>query len=159
MLSGNADISPIGISSLIGENFSCVSLQLEGILSFWWWVSHHILSKRLWVGKVIVKINYPPVPKTDTQVTENLEKAIFFWWRECKHGLTPAKQTSKHTMADNGSSLHPWCSCTCISPRICPGQRFTIFPDWLKGLGEGLRHAVWWAMELHRNPEKAAKTL
>jgi hypothetical protein len=95
MLSGNADSSPVEVSGLTGENFSCVFLQLEGILSFWWWVSQHVLSKRRWAGKVIVKINYPPVPKTDTQVTENLDKAIFSWWRGCKHGLTPAKTNKK----------------------------------------------------------------
>jgi hypothetical protein len=31
------------------------------------------------------------VLKTDTQETENLDKAIFFWSRGCKHVLTPAK--------------------------------------------------------------------
>jgi hypothetical protein len=32
------------------------------------------------------------VPKTNTQETENLDKAIFFWSRGCKHVLTPVKQ-------------------------------------------------------------------
>jgi hypothetical protein len=35
--------------------------------------------------------NNPPVPKTDTQETENIDKSIFSWSRECKHVLTPAK--------------------------------------------------------------------
>jgi hypothetical protein len=44
-------------------------------------------------------------------------------------------------------------------PGICPGQRFTVFPDWLKGLGDVLGHAVWGAMELYRNLEEEARTL
>jgi hypothetical protein len=43
----------------------------------------------------IVGSNKPPticVPKTDTQETENLDKAIFSWSRGCKHVLTPTKQ-------------------------------------------------------------------
>jgi hypothetical protein len=34
-----------------------------------------------------------------------------------------------------------------------------IFPDWLKGLGDGLGHAVWWAMESYRNLKEEARTL
>jgi hypothetical protein len=34
----------------------------------------------------------------------------------------------------------------CPSPGICPGQRFTIFLDWLKGLGDGLGHTIWWVI-------------
>jgi hypothetical protein len=70
----------------------------------------------------------------------------FFWSKGCKHVLTPAEQTLEHKMADSGSSLYPWCICTCPSPRICPVQRFTVFPDWLKGLGDGLEHIIWWAI-------------
>jgi hypothetical protein len=29
------------------------------------------------------------------------------------------------------------------------------FPDWLKGLGDGLGRAVWQTRELYRNPEEA----
>jgi hypothetical protein len=43
----------------------------------------------------------------------------------------------------------------CPLSGICPGQRFTISLDWLKGLGDGLGHAVWWTMQLYRNPEEA----
>jgi hypothetical protein len=117
----------------------------------------------------IVGIKDPPVLKTDTQETENLGEAISFffliflgnfsWSRGYKHVLTPAKQTHKHKMADSGSSLYPWHNHTCHSPGICPGQRFTVFPSWLKGLGDGLGHAVWWAMELYRNPEEEPRTL
>jgi hypothetical protein len=39
-----------------------------------------------------VGIDNPPVPKTDTQKTENLDKAIFPLSREYKHVLTPTKQ-------------------------------------------------------------------
>jgi hypothetical protein len=35
----------------------------------------------------------------------------------------------------------------------------SVFPNWLKGLGYGLGHAVWWAMELYRNLEEEARTL
>jgi hypothetical protein len=34
----------------------------------------------------------------------------------------------------------------CPSPWICPVQRFTIFLDWLKGLGDGLGHVIWQAI-------------
>jgi hypothetical protein len=51
--------------------------------------------------------------------------------------LTPTEQTCRHKMADSGSSLYPWHSRTCPSPGICPGQKFTVFPDWLKALGMG----------------------
>jgi hypothetical protein len=40
----------------------------------------------------LVVNNNPLVPKTDTQETENLDKAIFSSSRGCKHVLTPAKQ-------------------------------------------------------------------
>jgi hypothetical protein len=73
--------------------------------------------------------------------------------------LTPTKQTCKDKMAHSGSYLYAWPSCTCPSPGIYPGQRFTISPNWLKGLGDGLEHAVWWAMELFKNPEEEARTL
>jgi hypothetical protein len=79
----------------------------------------------------------------------------FFWSKGCKHVLTPAEWTHKHKMADSGSSLYPWPSYTCCSPGICPGQRFTISLNWLKGLGDGLEHTVRWAMELYRNLEEA----
>jgi hypothetical protein len=38
-------------------------------------------------------------------------------------------------------------------------SKFRVFPDWLKDLGDELRHAVWQAMELYRNLEEAARTL
>jgi hypothetical protein len=93
--------------------------------------------------------------------TENLDKAISFDQKikREQHVLTPAEQTREHKMADSGSFLYPWRSCTCPLPRICPGQRFTVSLDWLKGLGDGLRHAVWWTIESYRNLEKEARTL
>jgi hypothetical protein len=102
-----------------------------------------------WMKPQIVVSNNPPVPKTDTRETENLDKAIFSWSRGCKHVLTPAKEIHKHKMADS-DSLHPWRRCICPSPGICPGQRFTVFPDKLTGLGDGLGHAEWQARELYR---------
>jgi hypothetical protein len=42
-------------------------------------------------------------------------------------------------MANSGSSSYPWHSCTCRSPGICPGQRFTLSLDWLKGFGGWVR--------------------
>jgi hypothetical protein len=47
--------------------------------------------------------------------------------------------TRKHKMAGSGSSLYPWLRCTCPSPGICPGKRFTVSLDWLKGLGGWVR--------------------
>jgi hypothetical protein len=70
----------------------------------------------------------------------------FFWSKWCKHAFTPTEQTHEHKMVDSGSSLYPWYSCTCSSPGICSGQRFTIFPDWLKGLGYRLGHVIWKAI-------------
>jgi hypothetical protein len=75
------------------------------------------------------------------------------------HIFTPAEQVHEHKIVHGGSSLCPWCSRTCPSPGICPGQRFTVFLSWLKGLGDGLGHTVWRAMELYRNPKEEARTL
>jgi hypothetical protein len=83
----------------------------------------------------------------------------FFWSKGCKHIFTAAEQTSEHKMADSGSSLYPWCSCTCPLPGICPHQRVTTFLDWLKGLGDGLGYTVWQAMGLYKNPEEETGTL
>jgi hypothetical protein len=41
---------------------------------------------------ILLEFNNPPVPKTDTQETENLDKAIFSWSRGYKHVLTPTRQ-------------------------------------------------------------------
>jgi hypothetical protein len=73
-----------------------------------------------------IRINNPPVPKTDTQETENFNKA-----------------TCKHKMTDSGSSLYLWHSHNCPSPGIYPGHKFTMSLDWQKGLEDGLGHAVW----------------
>jgi hypothetical protein len=65
--------------------------------------SMHLPKKRLrpplprwnvksWTIPQIIGINNPPVLRTDTQETENLDKAIFSWSRGCKRVLTPAKQ-------------------------------------------------------------------
>jgi hypothetical protein len=45
-----------------------------------------------WMSLQIVGINNPPVLKTDTQETENLDKSIFPWSRGHKHVLTPTKR-------------------------------------------------------------------
>jgi hypothetical protein len=67
----------------------------------------------------------------------------FFSSKGCKHIFTPVEWTCEHKMVDSVFSLYPWGSCTCPSPGICPGQRFTIFLDCLKGLGDGLGHVTW----------------
>jgi hypothetical protein len=54
----------------------------------------------------IVGIDNPPVPKIDTQETENLDKAIFLFKR-VQAGAPPAKPIRKHKMANRGSSLYP----------------------------------------------------
>jgi hypothetical protein len=100
-----------------------------------------------------VGINNPPVLKTDTQETENLDKAISLDQEgasTCSLPLSKPVSTKWLTVAP------PYIPDAVVpaSPGICPGQRFTVFPDWLKGLGDGLGHAVWWAMELYRNPEE-----
>jgi hypothetical protein len=97
--------------------------------------------------------------RKQTHKRQKIRQGNFSWSRGCKHILTPTKETCKHKMADCDSSLYPWRSCTCPSPGICPGQRFAVSLDWLKGLGDGLGHTVWWAMESYRNPEEEARTL
>jgi hypothetical protein len=66
-------------------------------------------------------------------------------------------QLSKHTSRKWLTVASPYIPDTFI-PGICPSQRFTLFPDWLKGLGDELGHAVCQAMELNRNPEKEVRT-
>jgi hypothetical protein len=101
----------------------------------------------------IVGINNPPVPKTDTQETENLDKAIFSWSRGCTHVLTPAKQTHKHKMADSGSSLYPW---QLYLPHTWHLSRWKVhsLSRLVKRLRGFVRVYSWWAMELYRNPEE-----
>jgi hypothetical protein len=53
-----------------------------------------------------VGIKDPPVPKTDTQETENPDKAIFSLSSGCKHALSPAKEHAS-TKWLTGSSLYP----------------------------------------------------
>jgi hypothetical protein len=90
------------------------------------------------------------VPKTDTQETENLGQAISLDQEGASMRSLPL---SKHASTRWLTVAPPYI------PGICPGQRFTVFPDQLKGLEDGLGHAVWWAMELYRNPEEEARTL
>jgi hypothetical protein len=71
--------------------------------------------------------------------------------------LTPAEQTRKHKMAAVAPPYVP--DGVVPAPHLCPGQRFTISLDWLKGLGSGLGHTVWQAIELYRNLEEEARTL
>jgi hypothetical protein len=92
-----------------------------------------------------VGIKDPPVLKTDTQETENLDKAISL---AQEGAIMCSLQLSKHTSTKWLTVAPPYIPLirynrTCPSPGICPGQRFTIFPDWLKGLGDGLGHTVW----------------
>jgi hypothetical protein len=69
-------------------------------------------------------------------------------------------QLSKHASTKWLIVALPYIPDTIVpSHGICPGQRLTIFLDWLKGLGDGLGHAVWQAMELYRNSEEEARTL
>jgi hypothetical protein len=92
------------------------------------------------------------VPKTDIQETENLDKAISL----DQEGASMCSLSLSEHASTKWLTLAPL---YIPSPGICPGQRFTVFPDWLKGLENGLGHAVWWAMELYRNPEEEARTL
>jgi hypothetical protein len=45
----------------------------------------------------------------------------------------------------------------CPLPEICPGQRFTVFPDWLKGLGDGLGHVIWRVIFAGKGKKKKKK--
>jgi hypothetical protein len=72
--------------------------------------------------------------------------------------LTPTKQ---HASTKWLTVAPPYIPDTVVpAPHLgFAGQRFTVFPNWIKGLGDGLGHAVWWAMELYRNLEEEARTL
>jgi hypothetical protein len=126
------------------ESQGCRS-QAAGHISLWkGWGPPSQMECKIPDEPQVVGIKDPLVLKTDTQETKSWQGS-FSWSRACKHVPTPAKQACKHKMADSGSSLHPWHSCTCPSPGICPGQRLAIFLYWLKGLGDGLGHIIWWA--------------
>jgi hypothetical protein len=88
----------------------------------------------------IVGINNTPVPKTDTQETENLDKAISL----NQEGASMCSLLlSKHASTKWLMVAPPYIpDAVCPSPGICPGQRFTIFPDRLKALGDELGHTV-----------------
>jgi hypothetical protein len=98
------------------------------------------------------------VLKKDTQETENLDKAISL----DQEGASMCSLPLSNTQAQNGQQ---WLLLISLMlsylPLTCDlsSQRFTVFPDWLKGLGDGLGHAVWWAMQLYRNLEEEARTL
>jgi hypothetical protein len=98
------------------------------------------------------------VPKTDTQQGENIDKAISLDQEGASMCSLPL---SKHASTEWLTVASPCIPDAVIlaPPGICPGQRFTVFPNWLKGLGDGLGHTVWQAMELYRNPEEEARTL
>jgi hypothetical protein len=61
-----------------------------------------------------------PGPPWNWRPSQKSWQVNFFWWKGCKHILTPAEQTCEHKMADSGFYLYPWHSCTCPSPGICP---------------------------------------
>jgi hypothetical protein len=105
-----------------------------------------------------VGIDNPLVPKTDTQETENLDKAISF---DQEGASLCSLLLSKHASTKWLTVGPPYFPDAVVlaSRGICPGQRFTIFPYWLKDLGDGLGHTVWRAMELYRNLEQEARSL
>jgi hypothetical protein len=93
-----------------------------------------------------VAIKDPLVPKTDTQETENLDKAISLH----QEGASMCSlQLSKHASTKWPTMAPPYIPDAVVPAPylICPGQRFTIFPDWPKGLGDGLGYTLWQAME------------
>jgi hypothetical protein len=105
-----------------------------------------------------VGIDNLPVPKTDTWETENLEKAISL----DQEGASMCSLPLSNIQAQN---CWQWLLLISLMQSYLPltwdlsSQRFTVFPNWLKGLGGGLGHAVWQAMELYRNLEEEARTL
>jgi hypothetical protein len=78
---------------------------------------------------------------------------IFSWSRGCKHVLTLAKQHAS-------TKCWQWLLLISLTHSYLPltwdlsRSKVHNLPDWLKGLGDGLGHAVWWAMELYRNLEE-----
>jgi hypothetical protein len=97
---------------------------------------------------------------------ENLDKAISFVQKGTSMYLL---QLSRHASTKWLTVAPPYIadSCTCPSPGICPGQMFTIFPNWLKGLRDGFQHIIWQAIFMgngtvqesgrNRNPLKKHK--
>jgi hypothetical protein len=103
-----------------------------------------------------VGINNPLVPKTDTQETENLDKAISLY----QEGASMCSlQLSKHANTKRWLLLISLMqSCLPLTWDLSRSKVHTL-PRWLKGLGDGLGHIVWWAMESYRNPEEEARSL
>jgi hypothetical protein len=91
-----------------------------------------------------IGIKDPLVLKTYRQ--KKSRQGNSFWSKGCKRIFIPAEWTLEHKMVNSGFSVYPWHSCTCPLSGICPGQRFTIFLDWLKGLGDRWGHIIWQAI-------------
>jgi hypothetical protein len=104
-----------------------------------------------------IRIDNPPVWKIDTQETENLDKALSL----DQEGGSMCSLPLSNTQAQNGWQWLLLISLTQLY-RPLPGfkvQGSQSFPNWLKGLGDGLGHTVWRAMGSYRNPEEEARTL
>jgi hypothetical protein len=107
----------------------------------------------------IVEIDNPLVPKTDTQETGNLDKAISL---DQEGASLCSLLLSKHASTKWLTVGPPY-----FPDAVVPAPHLGFvqvrgsqsFPGWLKGLGDGLGHAVWQAMELYRNPEEEARSL
>jgi hypothetical protein len=89
----------------------------------------------------LVGIKDPPVAKTDTQETENLDKAISF---DKKGASIYSLQLSRHMSTK-------WLLMSLMqlylpSPGICPSQRFTVCLNCLKVLGDRVGHVIWRAI-------------
>jgi hypothetical protein len=105
-----------------------------------------------------VGIDNPPVPKTDTQETENLNKAIFLDQEDANVCSLPLS----NTQAQNGWQWLLLISLTQLYlPLTWDLSRSEVhsLSRLAETLGDGLGCAVWRAMELYRNPEEEARTL
>jgi hypothetical protein len=94
------------------------------------------------------------VPKTDTRETENLDKAVSF---DQKDASTNSLQLSRHVSTKWLTVASPYIPDVVVpAPHLgLSRSKVTICLDWLRGLGDGLGHA----MGLYMNPEEETVTL
>jgi hypothetical protein len=84
-----------------------------------------------------VGIKDPPVPKTDTERQKILTRQ-YLLIKRVQACTSPAEQTCEHKMANHGSSLYPWRSCTCPNPGFVQ-----VKGSQSKRLGDRLGNTVW----------------
>jgi hypothetical protein len=84
----------------------------------------------------IVGIKDLPVLKTDTRETEKVFTKQFLLIKGASmYSLQLSRRESTQWMTVASPHILTWLYLP--TPGVCPGQRFTTFLHWLKGLGQG----------------------